>query len=212
MVKYILAAMLIFGCTASMAQSRSVAVEYQKIKRDAVVNEIPFNDKITAAAIADTLQKLGYKGKESKGFILYKSVLLPVLGKQSYDLYFSVDKKSKKDKETSVVTLMVSRDFDNFISESTSPEIMGNAKIYMDSLRNIVARYDLEQQISEQEELVNKNEKKLLGIIDDGEGYEKDKKKLEDKIGANKKAREKQQSDTDIQKQVLETLKGKRKA
>lgn len=211
MGKYILAAILIFGFTLSMAQSRSVSVEYQKIKRDGIVNEIPFNDKITAAAIEDTFQKLGYKGKESKGFVVYKGVMLPVLGKQSYDLYFSIDKKSKKDKDASFVSLLISRDFDNFMSESTASELMGNAKIYMDSLRNIVARYDLEQQIIEQEDLVKKNEKKLLSIIDNGEGYEKEKKKLEDKIEANKKAGKKQESDVDIQKQVLETLKGKRK-
>ncbi len=193
------------------AQSRLESIEYQKIQRDAIVADVPFPEKVIAAAINDTLQKLGYKGKETKGFMLYKGVTLAALGGGAYDLYFSVDRKSKKDKELSTVTLMISKDFDNFITGKSESGIIANAKTYMDSLRNIVAIYDLEQQILEQEETVTKNAKKLEDLIDQEKQYEKDRKKLEDKIESNNKNKAKQISDSDIQKQVLETLKAKRK-
>jgi hypothetical protein len=195
-----------------MAQSRTETVEYLKMNREAIVTEIPFSEKTIAAAIQDTLQKLGYKGKESKDFMVYKAVMLPVFGKRSYDLYFSIERKSKKEKESSVVTLLVARDFDNFITMKSDPDVMDNAKTYMDSLRNIVAVYDLEQQIIAQEDVVKKSEKKLQGLIDDGEDYEKAKKKLEDKIDTNKKDRAKQKSDNELESKVLETLKARRKS
>ena len=207
----VLAAIFICMSTASIAQSHAETVEYQKINREAIVTEIPFSEKTITAAILDTLQKLGYKGKDSKEFTVYKGVTLPVFGKRSYDLYFSVDRKSKKEKESSLVTLLISREFDNFITAKSDPDVMENGKTFMDSLRNIVAVYDLEQQIVEQEDVIKKNDKKLQGLIDDGEEYEKAKKKLEDKIETNKKDRAKQKSDNDLQAKVLETLKAKRK-
>lgn len=207
----LLAVIFICMSTASIAQSHAETVEYQKISREAIVTEIPFSEKIIAAAILDTLQKLGYKGKESKDFMVYKGVSLPVFGKRSYDLYFSVDRKSKKEKESSLVTLLMARDFDNFITTKSDPDVMENAKTYMDSLRIIVAVYDLEQQIIEQEDVIKKNEKKLQGLVDDGEDYEKAKKKLEDKIEGNKKDMAKQKAENELQSKVLETLKAKRK-
>jgi hypothetical protein len=198
--------------SVSVAQSRTTYVEYLKIKRDAIINEIPFPEKTISAAIEDTLRKLGYKGKESKGFIIYKGVNVPALGNVAYDLYFSVERKSKKEKEISNVTMMMAKDFDNFVSDSSDATALSKGKTYLDSLRTIVAIYDLEQQINEQAELVKKNEKIMKGLIDDGEDYAKKKKKIEEQIEDNIKEKEKQESEIKIQNQVLETLKGKRRS
>ena len=200
---FILVSLFAVFSFSTHAQSRVESVEYQKVQRDAIVADVPFPEKTIAAAISDTLQKLGFKGKDTKGFTLYKGVTLAALGSSAYDLYFSVDRKSKKEKDQSTVTLMISKDFDNFIAEKTEPDIISNAKTYMDSLRNIVAIYDLEQQIQEQEVLVKKNEKKLEDLTDQEKDYEKDRKKLEDKIDTNKKNKAKQISENDVQKQVL---------
>ena len=208
---FILVSLFAVFSFSTHAQSRVESVEYQKVQRDAIVADVPFPEKTIAAAISDTLQKLGFKGKDTKGFTLYKGVTLAALGSSAYDLYFSVDRKSKKEKDQSTVTLMISKDFDNFIAEKTEPDIISNAKTYMDSLRNIVAIYDLEQQIQEQEVLVKKNEKKLEDLTDQEKDYEKDRKKLEDKIDTNKKNKAKQISENDVQKQVLQTLKAKRR-
>ena len=211
MKTYILISFFAVFSLCTHAQSRVESVEYQKIQRDAIVADVPFPEKTISAAISDTLQKLGFKGKDTKGFTLYKGVTLAALGSSAYDLYFSVDRKSKKEKDQSTVTLMISKDFDNFITEKTASDIISNAKTYMDSLRNIVAIYDLEQQIQEQEVLVKKNEKKLEDLTDQEKDYEKDRKKLEDKIDTNKKNKAKQISENDVQKQVLQTLKAKRR-
>jgi hypothetical protein len=41
---------------------------------------------------------------------------MPALGSEAYDLYFSVDRKSKKGKDISNVTLMISKGFDSFVT------------------------------------------------------------------------------------------------
>lgn len=200
---------ILFSATA---QSRISTVEYQKVKRDALVNELPFPEKLVSNAIKDTLEKLGYKGKESKGFVVYKAVKLEALGSKEHDLYFSVDAKGRKEKNISVVTLMISKGFDDFATESGDKDLVADARDYLNNLREIVAVYDLEQQITEQDTEVKRHEKRSANLTEEAENLQKEKKKLEKKIEDNLKEQENQVKETEKQKLMLETLRGKRKS
>jgi len=194
--------------TKADAQSRTSKIEYQKADREAIVNEVPFPVDMILKALEDTLEKMGYKGKESKGFIVYKGVKMPALGSGAYDLYFSVDRKSKKEKDISNVTMMISKGFDSFITEKSDPGLVQNAKTYLDNLRNTVAVYDRNQQITGQEEAVIKLEKKIESLTEDAADLQKKKKKLEKEIEDNIKEQADQQKELEKQRQVLSTLKG----
>ena len=193
------------------AQSRTTTVEYLKINRQAVVAEIPFPEKTTRDAIDSKMEQMGYKGKDSKGFTVYKGVRMPELGSDSYDLYFMADRKSKKEKESSTLTLMITKGFDSFVSDSSDSRVMNNAKNYLDTIRNMIAAYDLEQQIIAQEDAVKKADKKYNNLVDDGASLEKKRKNIEKDIEDNKKDQASQQAEIEKQKQILETLRGKRK-
>jgi hypothetical protein len=194
------------------AQSRTSTVEYQKINRQAVVNEIPFPEKTIRDAIDEKMEKMGYKGKDSKGFTVYNGVRLSDLGNDSYDLYFMADRKSRKEKENSTLTLMISKGFDSFVSDSSDARLMKNAKGYLDSIINVIAAYDLEQQIIAQEDAVKKADKKYTNLMDDGQSLEKKRKNIEQDIEDNKKNQTSQQTEIEKQKQILDTLRGKRKS
>lgn len=208
MKKFIVVVLLFAFCPGAEAQSRIRKTEYQKAEREAIVNEVPFEEDMIVKAIYDTLEKLGYKGKESKGFMVYKEVKMPTLGNDAYDLYFAVDKKSKKEKNVSNVTMMISKGFENFITEKSDPGLVRNAKTYLDGLRNIVAIYDKNQQVIEQEDVVKKLEKKIEGLTEDAQDLQKKKKKLEKEIEDNTKEQANRQEELDKQRQVLSTLKG----
>jgi len=198
-------------CIAATAQSRTATVEYLKVNRQAVVNDIPFPEKTIMNAIDNKMEQMGYKGKDSKGFTVYKGVRMPELGNDSYDLYFMADKKSRKDKENCTLTLMITKGFDSFVSDSSDSRVMNNAKQYLDSIRNLIAAYDLEQQIVAQEDVVKKADKKYTNLIDDSASLEKKRKNIEKDIEDNKKDQASQQTEIEKQKQILETLRGKRK-
>jgi hypothetical protein len=198
-------------CTAALAQSRTETVSYLKINRQAVVNEIPFAEKTVRDAIDSKMQQLGYKGKDSKGFTVYKGVKIAELGNDSYDLYFMADKKSRKDKENAVLTLMISKGFEVFAADSTDAALMSNAKEYLNNIKTMIGAYDLDQQIIAQEDAVKKADKKYNNLIDDGQSLEKKRKNIEKDIEDNKKDQAAQQAELDKQKQILETLRGKRK-
>ena len=191
-------------------QSQTTTVEYKKINRDAVSRELPFPEKTVINAIEDTLEKMGYHGKESKGFMVFKGVALSAFGTESYDLYISTDRKSKREKESSVVTMMVSKGEDNFITEAADPGTIKSIKNYLDNISPSIAHYDLEQQIAAQEDIVRKAERKSANLSEDADDLQKKKKKIEEQIADNIKDQAKQKDELTKESQLLEALKAKR--
>ncbi len=192
------------------AQSSTAQVEYNKVSQTAVVNEIPFESGITEDAITGKMKSLGYSSKSTKGFMMYKGVKLSELGPDTYDLYFKVEKKSKKEKDKSIVSLLLSKGYDNFANETTDPSLFANAKIFVNNLVNVTAAADLERQIEEQEAIVKKADKKYNTSVDDGASLEKKKRQIEQDIADNIKDQAAKKAEAASQLQILETLKGKR--
>lgn len=211
-MKKIIIICLLFLSTHTIinAQSSTGSVDYNKVSQTAVINEMPFAPEITEDAIVGKMKSLGYSSKSSKGFMMFKGVKLAELGPDTYDLYYKVEKKSKKEKDKSIVSLLLSKGYDNFASETTDPTLFANAKTFMNGLVNVTAAADLERQIEEQESLVKKADKKYNGSVDDGESLEKKKRQIEQDIQDNIKEQAAKKAEAASQLQILETLKGKR--
>lgn len=202
---------VIFLTLNAAAQPEFTTVNFQKADRQAIINELPFPEKTIMGAIDSKMEQMGYKGKSSKGFTVYKNVHLPELGSGKYDLFFKADRLSKRNKDNSTLTLLIAVGDDNFISTQTDASLMNNAKDYLANFNDQIASYDLDQKIVDQEEVVKKSNKQFTDLQDKGASLEKDRKKIEKDIEDNKKAIEKQQSEVDNQKQILETLKAGKK-
>ena len=193
------------------AQSEIITVNYLKVERLAVANEISFPEKTIMKAIDNKMEQLGYTGKDTKGFTVYKAVKLAQLGNADYDLYFMAERKSRRNKDNSTLTLMISAGADNFATLKKDAALIGNAKLYLENMVAIIAAYDLELQINNQQEAVNTADKKYNNFIDDGQSLEKKRKNIEKDIEDNKKNQENQLAELEKQKQILETLKGNKK-
>ena len=197
--------------TATIAQSHTSTVEYLKVNRQAVINDIPFPEKTIHDAIDNKMALMGYRGKDSKGFTVYKGVKLAALGNDSYDLYFKAERKGRKDKENSTLTLLILKGFDTFVADSTDAAVMNNAKGYLDSIRNIIAAYDLEQQIIEQEDAIKNADKKFSLLVGGIAILEKKRMNIEIEIENIKKEQASQLAAIEIEKGILNTLRGKRR-
>lgn len=204
----ILMAVIFF--TTAKAQSHLVTAEYQKNKTPGIENDIPFPEKTVTKTIEDQLMKLGYRGNNNKGYLTFKGVRLPEFGNDSYDLYFKTSRKSRKEKDATTVTLLVSAGYDKFIGDTTNAQVIQSGKKYLDALTSKVAAYDLEQQIADQEKLTEKTSKKLNSIINDGQDLEKKKIKLDNDITNNLRDQANQKTAADKEQQILQTLKDKR--
>ncbi len=175
-----------------------------------MVNEYPFEPGITEDAVISKMKSLGYGYKSSKGFDVFKMVKLPELGSETYDLYYKVERKSKKEKDKSVLTLLISTGYENFINDTTGAEVLSRAKKYANELLETIAAYSLEKQIEEQVDAVRKAEKKYNNSVDNGADLEKKKRNIEADIEDNKKDQAAKKAEMESQRQVLETLKSKR--
>lgn len=211
MKKIFPAAIMFFFNSYSFSQAHTVTAEYQKSMQPAVQVEVPFEEKTVAGSLIEKFEKKGYKAKESKGYIIFKSVQLPELGSGEYDLYFKVDRKSRQQKDVSTVTLLMSSGYEKFVSESDNPELYNNAKSLLNEHIVASAALDLENQIKEQQEINRKADKKLADLIDDSTSLQKKKLKLEQDIVENSKKQESQRAEVEKQKQIFEKLVARRK-
>ncbi len=209
-ILYTLITLLIFSTTVS-SQSRYVFINFKDAQKPGVQNDFSYPQNIVSKAISDKMEKLGYKGKESKGITTYKSVLLPELGAATYDIYFKIDRKSRKEKDATSVTMLVSAGNENFITEADNSQTINNAKYFLDNLIPGIQAFDLEQQIKDQEEAVKKAEKKYKNLQDDQDDLQKRRRKIEEQLSDNAKDQQNQQDEIAKQRQIFETLKLKRK-
>lgn len=211
MKKFSLVLCCILFVLLAKSQTRFGMAEFNKKEVPAVIGEIPYGEDVVRDAIDKNFEKKGYKGKKVKGFILYSAVMLPEIGTEAYDIYVLVDRKSRQEKGTSVVTFLMSKGFENFANDVDDATLIGNTRTYLTNLRTVVADYDLELQIEAQEEVVRKAEKKYLGLQEDNASLLKKKKKIEDEIAQNNIDQATQKNEKERQKQILDTLKNKRK-
>ena len=212
MKKIIYALILIFLFNvSSFAQAHYVFIDFKDGQKPGIQNDVPYTDKVVTGAIKSKLEKLGYKGKEAKGYDVYRGVNLPELGLGTYDLYFKVDRKSKKEKDISTVTMLISKGNEIYVTETDDAQTIENAKTFLNNLFVTAAAYSLDKEIIAQQETVNKSEKKYKSLVSDADDLQKRKRKLEQQIEENIKDQKNQQAEVEKQRQILESLKTRKK-
>ena len=61
------------------------------------------------------MERLGYKKKESKGFLVYKGAVITDISVEPADYIIKVERKSRKEKDESVVYILMSKGEENVI-------------------------------------------------------------------------------------------------
>src|SRR5256885_16345880 len=100
------------------AQSYEGSVEYDKKDQRAMIIEFPYSPSIVEDAIVDKMEKLGYKKKESRGFLVYKNAIIRDISSEPADFMIKVERKSRKEKDESVVYLVMNRGEENIMARS----------------------------------------------------------------------------------------------
>lgn len=199
------------------AQAYEDKIEYNKEKQACIVMEYNFPPEAVENAVVAKMNKLGYKGKEEKGmfnkdkgFRVYKDAMIGDISPSRYNYVVNIDRKSRKESSDAVLYLIIMKDDGNALSRLNTEEL-GNAKSFLYNLLPDIEAANLELQITAQEDVVSKAEKKLKNLQSDKEDMEKRIKKLQDDLKQNEKDQEQQTSEIENQKKALEGLKAKRK-
>lgn len=209
--------MCCMSITLVNAQAYEGSIEYKKAKQEAFAAEYNFSADAVDKAITHVLEKNGGKITEEKGifnkdkgFKIFKNTSLTDIAPGRFDYAFKVDKKSSKKEETAVLYMLVLNGDANVRSQLSADEVF-RAKSFLNNLIPEIEAANLELQITAQEDVVVKTEKKLKGLEDDVKDMEKKIKKLEEDIVKNQKDQEKTKADIENQRKLLDEMKNKRK-
>jgi hypothetical protein len=189
------------------------STDFQRTTQPAAIIELPYSEKVVEKAIKEYMSKKGVKDDDNKGYKIFRGYKIKNAHEYNSDLYFKIERKSRREKESTVVFLVAGKNGEDIkkrvVSDNAS---IDGCKELLEDMIPAIAAYDLEVQIQDQEDVIKKAEKKYTGMIDDQKDYEKRIKALEDKLEQNKKDQEKQQEEVKKQKELLELLRGKRKS
>jgi hypothetical protein len=206
----VLAVCVSIGCLNVFAQSQLSTTTFNKTPQSSVTYDLPYSAEAVTNALENKMKSFG-KAKKVKDFSVYKNVRIAEISNDAFSFYFNVEKKSRKDNNNAVLTMMIANEADVFYTPQDEPELFAKAREFLDSFSAPVAAAALELQINEQGDNVQKSDKKLKNLRDDAICYEKDKKKLEAKIADNIKDIEKQEKEVASQKEKLDALIKQRK-
>jgi len=213
-----LAAVLIVFCLLKIASAQSsyTSVSYNKSSQPALMLELPYNTDVSEGFIVDNLKKTGYdpetKGKlfwkqnKLNGFYIFKDVRLEGAS-ASVDLYFKVDQKSKRQKDASVIYLLIGKDENSFVS-SSDEDTYNAAKKFLNGFIDKSAVYKLDVDIKNQEDVVKDAEKKLDKLKDNEKDVSKKIDQLQKDLKKNQEDQKSQQETIENEKKKLENLKG----
>lgn len=144
------------------------------------------------------------KGNDLKGFTTFRNTQLAQNDSANADLYFRVERKGKQDKETSIVSLLLTMPKEGEVTANKVHYLnMEQAKTYLNELVPAIEAYNLEMQIKDQNQAVIKAESKYKSLADDGADLEKKRVTIEKKIQDNKNEQQAQGTVVGNQKQKL---------
>ena len=211
MIKNLL--LLLFVClftgTYLHAQVYDSQVDFNKAKRSVKTMEVSQESDIVEDAIKSKMAKSGYKPGESKGWMVFKNVNDPEISGETCDLYVKVERKSRKEKENSLVYFFASKPGDNVTPVTLADNMLvtegftGQVKAQADAAK-------LEKDIAGQEDAVRKAQKKYDDLVKEQSSLEKKIKDLQNDLEKNKQKQQEQSLEAENQRKILEQLKSRR--
>lgn len=202
--------------TSLAPASREGTITYDKTQVPCYIIDMPVGEDVAKEAIKKRFKQMGADTKERKGFMEFKNVSIPEISNgKLVDAYVSVDRKSKKDKDNSIVSLIIT---EPGIVPGAAPAdgsgattVAAGAAGLLSSLNENSIDYGVELDIKKQEEMVRKAEKEYKNLVDDGEDLQNKLKKTQNEIESNKNKQEKQADEVKKQKDLLLQAQAKRR-
>src|SRR5688572_26836190 len=216
---YLWIAFLFAGIVPALSQASFTTITIDKKIQPGLVLHLPNNTEVAEGTILQKLKETGYspetKGKlfwkknKRDGFYVFNGIELPALNNQKLDMYFKVEKESKSQKDQSIIYLLVSKGYDNFISPQEDSSTFLAATEFLNGFVATTAGYRLNLDIEEQGKIVQSAEKKLAGLQDDEKSLIKKIEELQADLRNKKDDQAMQEKEIASQKMKLEELKAK---
>ena len=149
-------------------------VGYQKTQQPATVLEYPYDPDLVEDLIKDYMAGKGYKGSGSRGYTVFRNVRLDNDGKDINDLHVKVERKSREEKGTSVVTVLTVAPNEDPAKRVVKDTLaMARAQAFFERMTPAIVAGELENRIKTQGKDTKKSQDKLTDLRDDQVSLEK---------------------------------------
>lgn len=216
------AVLLQLTALAAISQAVPKSITFKDQLRPALQLALPNESKTANETILAKLKETGYKPEKTggfmnkknkqEGFYVFSGVVLPELINQKLDLYFKVDDVNNNASERSAVTLMISKGYENFVSEENDSATFHAAEIFLNSFANKTDMYAIGVQIDDKKKELAASEKKWQDIRDKQEEARTKISQLEADLKNWQREEAYQQKDVDAQRSALKNLETSRAA
>jgi hypothetical protein len=206
MKKIILAFLCFIVAQFCMAQAYDGSVDYLKKSQAAVIAEYKYPQETVEKTLRDKLERLGLKVKSNKGFLVAYNSVISSISSNQMEYAFQVDRKSKREKETTVISMVMNINDVNATADNAS-----KAKDFLNELAPAIDALNLENMIADQNSILEKTQKKNKNLQEDIASLEKKIRNYQDDLAKTKKQQEDQAKEVQRQQDILDTMKAKRK-
>lgn len=210
---FVLTVLLIGTAASAQPAATESKVEHTKGDKVAAVIELPYPEEEIEDVVKDYLARKGVKAEKIKGFNVFRSVRLADSDTELSDLHFKVERKSRKEKDITLLYLIAARPNENVAARSESDRYkLEEAKDLLNTMVPSVEAHHLEVQIRQQEDELKKAEKKMQSLVDDSVSLSDKVKALQEKQQTNSSDQKKQVLEVARQREILEAMKNRRKS
>ena len=193
--------------------------EYNGQKYPCYITEYNLPPDETKNVIVEKLRAEGYNADKSKGYLVYRNVKLQELDSaQAQDVFFKIDRKSRKEKDKSLVTMITAKaglipeDKVKGAKDVANIESSPNVIPFINSFQSGINLQAYNLAVSDQQDVVGKAEKKLKSLQDDSVKIVKKINDYQNDLEVNKKNQQKQWDEIAKQKALLHDTKAKKPA
>ena len=205
MKNFTLLLLFILSMQLSFAQVYEGKIEYNKTSQAAVIAEYNYPEATVEKTLRDKLERMGYKVKSSKGYLIISNAEISSISSKSMEYAFKIERKSKKEKDATIVTLVINDNNVNATADNSS-----RAKKFLTDLSPDIDVVNTDNIVNEQYDALVKSQKKLKNLKDDQMNIEKKIRNLEDDLKQNAKEQEDQEKKITKQQEVLDAFKTKK--
>ena len=189
----------------SFAQVYEAKIDYNKISQAAIVGEYKYPEATVEKTLTDKLERMGYKVKSSKGYLIVSNAVISSISSKPMEYAFKIERKSKKEKDITVVSLVMNENNVNATVDNIS-----KAKSFLNDLSPAIDAVNTDNMVNDQYEAVVKSQKKLKNLQDDQNSMEKKVRNLQDDLKKNAKEQDDMQKEIKNQQEVLDAFKAKK--
>jgi hypothetical protein len=178
--------------SALSAQSYNSSISFQKNQYTVAAVQIPADEDVVSAAVKDYMSRKGFRSAGYKDFLVFRSVPLDSDRNDLSDAYFSIGRKSRAEKDLTVVNLLPVKRDQTLLPANVDSSMFSSALAYLNDLKPYVVHYSIVQQIQAQQETVTKVETRIRKLKNDSLDIVSKIRSYESSLRENKDAQDKQ--------------------